>query len=289
MLHYYPWQLMNAVLVFMLLPLKLLPDSRTKMKNKTLFLITAVCLIFSSMVVHAKRERIVLCTDRSHWYPFVFINSYKSDGLYVDIIKDAADRMDWRISIRPMDWKKCLRRVESGQVDGVLGASYKKARAEFMHYPVNAGTNKKSPARLSSAEYVVVTSSKNSYVYQGDPKSLPQPIRVPRGYSIADDLRKNGVEVDDKSSRGDEVTLMKLTSSHEGSVVMLRSAAKKFSKSPAFKGKFTIQKKPYKSKDYYLAFSKQSGMDQAKRDALWQAVGAVTSDEDLIAEYTSKY
>lgn len=259
------------------------------MKKKMLFVITAFGLILSSMVVHAKRERIVLCTDRSHWYPFVFINSYKSDGLYVDIIKDAADRIDWRVSIRPMDWKKCLRRVETGQVDGVLGASYKKARAEFMHYPVNAGTDKKSPARLSSAEYVVVTSSKEKYVYKGDPKTLPQPIRVPRGYSIADDLRKAGVEVDDKSSRGDEVTLMKLTSSGEGSVVMLKGAANKFAKSPAFKGKFVIQQKPYKSKDYYLAFSKHSGMDEAKRDILWKAVGAVTSDEDLIAEYTSKY
>ena len=260
------------------------------MKKISLLLVVLFGLVAISESVHAKRQRVVLCTDRSYWYPFVFINSYKSDGLYVDIVKDAADRVDYRVSIRPMDWKKCLRQVQSGQVDGVLGASFKEKRAEFMHYPEFAGTKKKSPARLSTAEYVIVTNTKSSFNYKGDPKSIPHPIRVPRGYSVADDLRKSGVEVDDKSSRGDQVTLVKLTTSGKGSAVMLRSAAEKFARNPAFKGKIKISSKPYKAKDYYLAFSKASKrIDEEKRNTMWGAIAAVIEDVDLIADYAGKY
>jgi len=259
------------------------------MKKITILLTITICLLSFSFSALAKRERVVLCTDRSYWYPFVFINSYKPDGLYVDIVKDAADRLDWRVSIRPMDWKKCLRAVETGSVDGILGASYKAKRAEFLFYPLNADNNKIAPTRLSSADYVVVNTVGSSYSYNGDVTTLPQPVRVPRGYSVADDLRKGGIEVDDKSSRGDEVTLMKMVSSGKGSVVTLRSVAKKYMASPAFRGKLKVQAKTYKSKDYFLAISKASDMTLDKREALWGAIGAVNDDVDLIAEYQSKY
>ncbi len=259
------------------------------MKKFTVLLTIAVCLLSFSFSALAKRERVVLCTDRSYWYPFVFINSYKPDGLYVDIVKDAADRLDWRVSIRPMDWKKCLRAVETGSVDGILGASYKEKRAEFLYYPLNADSKKAAPARLSSADYVVVNTINNKYSFKGDVKTIPQPVRVPRGYSVADDLRKGGIEVDDQSSRGDEVTLMKMVSSGKGSVVTLRSVAKKYMSSPAFRNKLKIQSKTYKSKDYFLAISKASDFTQEKRDALWGAISAVNEDENLVAEYQSKY
>ncbi len=258
------------------------------MNKISLALAFTLFLTSLSFSAHAKRERVVLCVDRGYWYPFVFINSYRPDGLYVDIAKDAADRLNWRISIRPMDWKKCLRQVETGHIDGILGASYKAKRAEFMYYPEGAEKKGRTPARLSTAEYVVVTPTNSNYRFDGNVKSIPQPLRVPRGYSVADDLKKAGVTVDTKS-RGDEVTLMKMATSKDGAVVTLRSVAEKYSKSPAFSGKITIQNKAYKSKDYFLTISKASNMSEEKRNALWSAIAAVTEDTALVAEYQSKY
>lgn len=254
---------------------------------KTFILALSLACAFSSVNVSA-RERLTFCTDRSFWFPFVFTELYKPTGLYIDMAKDAMDRLDYRISIRPMDWKKCLRRAKSGRVDGVLGASYKDKRAEFLHYPSDAKSAKESPQRLTTVEYVVVNNIDENYLYEGSVDSLPTPVRVPRSYSVADDLRGQGVEVDDKS-KGDQGTLLRLVTDKTGSVVTLRTVADHYSNHPVYKGKITVQEKAYKAKPYFVTFSKKANIPEEKMMAVWDAIKAVREDESLMAGYLEKY
>ncbi len=112
------------------------------------------------------QQRLSLCFDRGFWFPFAFTEDYKPSGMYVDMIRDAMDRLDSKVALRPMDWKKCLKRVQRGRIDGVLGISYKPARAEKFDYPADAATSKNSPNRLTNVEYVIVNYSGSGYVFR---------------------------------------------------------------------------------------------------------------------------
>ena len=194
-----------------------------------------------------------------------------------------------------MDWKKCLLWAKEGKVAGVLGASYKDKRAEFLEYPEDAKIAKISDQRLTQVEYVVVTPSSSQYSFEGDVKSLPLPVRVPRGYSVADDLTKDGVLDVDSSSKGDQGTFLKLITDNSGSVVTLGTVAERFSQHRVFKGKIKMQEHPYKSKSYFLAFSKTSNfkkkppIGKIDRERIWNAIKAVRNNNVLMDGYLEKY
>jgi polar amino acid transport system substrate-binding protein len=242
-----------------------------------------------STTSQASPDKLIVCADKGYWYPFVFTEGYEAKGLYIDMLNDAADRLDLRISIRPMDWKKCLRKAKTGKVGGIIGVSYKDSRAEFLDYPDNAKTDKVSDLRLTQVEYVIVNNADSPYIFDGNVSTLPQPVRVPRGYSVADDLKNDGLANVNTKSKGDQGTLLRLISEKQGSVVTLATVAKHFENHRLFKGKLKTQKRPYKSKSYFLAFSKNKPTDEAKRIEIWKALQAVRSDSVLMESYMAKY
>lgn len=259
----------------------------------TAFVFFVLSLLFSAYS-QAELKRLVVCTDKSYWYPFVFTELYEVQGLYLDMIKDASDRLGIRVSVRPMDWKKCLRQVKSGKVSGVLGASYKDKRAEYMYYPEDAKTAKTSDKRLTQVEYVIVNHAENSYIYKDNVKTLPMPVRVPRGYSVAEDLKAEGVPEVDTTSRGDQGTILRLVTDKKGSVVTLGTIARHFENHKLFEGQLKIQSEPYKSKSYFLAFAKTSTtsrppVEEADRKKIWEALRAVREDTVLMNSYLEKY
>jgi polar amino acid transport system substrate-binding protein len=235
------------------------------------------------------QQRLSLCLDRAFWFPFAFTEHHKPSGLYVDMIRDAMDRLDAKVALKPMDWKKCLKKAKAGRVDGVLGASYKPARAEGLNYPADATSAKKPKTRLTNVEYVIVNYLTSNYVFNNDINTLPQPVRVPRAYSIADDLRNEGVTVDDKSFKDDQGTLASLITAKQGSAVLLRSIAEHYLNHPIFRGKLKIQKTPYKSKPYFVAFSKKSKLTYENQLEIWDAIKAIREDQDLMESYIIKY
>ena len=171
--------------------------------RKLLFLIL-FCSFTTSVVA---TETFEICTDKNFWYPFTYVKEGKSVGLQLDIISKAASNIGVTLNYTALPWKRCLRETEAGRFDGIAVASYKSKRAETMYFPSDAETAKKSTQRVMQVEYVVVTLASENYEFDGDLSTIPTPVRVPRGYSIADDLRKKGVEVDD-SAQGDENNLL---------------------------------------------------------------------------------
>lgn len=260
-----------------------------KLVTQRLSLLLSFLLLGVSAASQAAPEKIVVCADKGYWYPFVFTEGYEAKGLYIDMLNDAADRLDMKVSIRPMDWKKCLRKARAGKVDGIIGVSYKDKRAEYLEYPADAKTKKFSDLRLTQVEYVVVNNASSPYVFDGNVTTLPQPVRVPRGYSVADDLKNEGISDVNTKSKGDHGTLLRLISEKNGSVVTLATVAKHFEQHRLFKGKIKTQKRAYKSKSYFMAFSKKRPTDEASRNEIWDALTAVRTDSVLMETYMAKY
>ncbi|ODN41794.1 substrate-binding periplasmic protein [Piscirickettsia litoralis] len=210
-------------------------------------------------------KTVKICADKNYWYPFVFTKDGQVTGLQTDIIKAALTKAGFEYSITPLPWKRCLSEMKKGKVDAAATASYKAKRAVYMNYPKDAATAKESNWRVSQVAYVVVSLAKDNYNYSGDLKTLPQPVYVPSGYSIAEDLRKLGLKVDDKA-KSDLNNFKKLKRIKKGSVVTLLQLAQAVIKSPGMEDIFVIQKDPIKSKSYYLPFSKKSSLTESEQE-----------------------
>lgn len=233
-------------------------------------------------------EKITICTDSNFWYPFTFVKEGQSAGLHIDIIARALSNLGYQYEFKPLPWKRCLADAEHGGADGVATASYKAERANFLHYPGDASTSQHSVHRVMQVEYAVVTLIDSDYEFSGDVTTIPTPVRAPRGYSIADDLRQKGVAVDDNAP-GDENNLRKLLRVDKGSVVVIPEVVKFLSEKEEYKGKLKVSEKPLKSKSYHLAISKQSNLSAEKRVEIWAEVAKVRNDASFMAEIGAKY
>ena len=250
-----------------------------------------VCLsasIYSSTGFAAARESVVLCSDKSYWFPFTLMKDYRASGVFIDMMKEVAVRTNKRVIIRPASWARCLRLAKTGKVDGILGASYKDERNEWLEYPPTANKGRSGEHSMSLVDYVIVTPKDKPYSYTGKASTLPAPVRVPRSYSIADDLKKRQAAVKATYST-DRSALVDLVRMNNGSAAVLGSIANEFKDMPFFADKYDIQKEKLKSKNYYLTFSRKSDLPQETRETLWNVLRIVREDEDLMSLFYEKY
>ena len=247
---------------------------------------TLVSAVLSSSVFAG--GTINICSDKNLWYPFTFVEEGKAVGLQIDIISKALSNLDYSVNYKPLPWKRCLASAKDGDFDAIATASYKDKRAVFLEYPNDASTAKKSVQRVLQVEYVVVTASDSGYTYAGDVKTIPTPVRVPRGYSIGDDLKKQGLKVDDGAA-GDENNIKKMLRRGDGSVVTLPKRVELLSKQDVYKGKLSVSDTPVKSKSYYLPFSKKSKITKADQEKIWAEIANVRNDLEFMGKMSAKY
>jgi len=263
---------------------------RTRLLPKSL--LTACLLLCAPVAAFAEEggmQRIEACSDNSYWHPYLFVEVIKPEGLFVDILKEAGKQLGARVSVRPMSWNSCLELAQKGEVDLIAGASYSAERAGFLYYPADAASGGASAYRMAQVDYVVVTMANKPFEFTGNVRQLPQPVFVPKGYSVGNNLRSDGATVDD-SSAGDMATLLRMTAMDKGgSAVMMRASAELLADHPSFSGKLKVHPQPYLSKSYFAAFSSKGRMDAAQQKAVWSAIAAVRDDQVLMQKLMSKY
>lgn len=231
---------------------------------------------------------IKVCLDESEWYPFTLVKSGKATGIHIDIITKALSNLGYVVEYRPMPWKRCLAEASQGRIDGVATASYKDERAEFLYFPADADTAKQSEYRVMQVEYVVVTTAQENYRFEGDIKTIPQPVRAPRGYSIVSDLSKQGLKVDDNAA-SDEINIRKLLRERRGSVVVIPELVRKLSQLPEYQNKITISDVYWKSKSYFFPIAKHSVLSERQRRRIWSEIRKIREDAPFMATVSEKY
>ena len=251
------------------------------------------CLVFFASTSAFAGNKISICTDTNFWYPFTFVRNNQVMGLHVDIIDKALRDLGYEPSFVASDWTTCLNNAKQGLVDGVATASYLDDRATYLNYPQGAATDKLSPMRVTQVEYVVITPTenakgeKNTYKFSGDLQSIPTPIRVPKNYAVANDLKQAGLTLKEGPHSLDN--FKDLLKDHEGSVVDLEEVAEYLNTQPEFSGKLEVQRKPLNLKSYYLAFSKKGSIKPKEAEQIWQEIAKVRDDTSLMADYLKKY
>jgi hypothetical protein len=236
---------------------------------------------------------ITICTDTNFWYPFIFIRNHKVIGLQIDIINKALRNLGFDPQFEPTSWQNCLELAKEGKVDAVATVSYRDERAAYLHYPPGAAVDRKSPWRVTEVEYVVITPLKNEkglenhYIFNGDVKTIPGPVRVTEHYSVVADLKKEGLTV--KEGKNALANFKSLVKEQTGSVVDLIEVAQHFANQSEFSNQYIVQKRPLNLKSYYLAFSRKNTIKQEDIQRIWKEIATVRDNQDLMAEFLKKY
>ncbi len=89
-------------------------------------------------------QTIKIATDKNMWYPYSYEENGVSKGLHIDIVNQALENLGYSFVFTPLPWKRCLAMVERGKFDAIISASYKPKRAEYLYYPSDSFSAKKS-------------------------------------------------------------------------------------------------------------------------------------------------
>ncbi|WP_139121600.1 substrate-binding periplasmic protein [Piscirickettsia litoralis] len=214
--------------------------------------------------------------DNSYWYPFTFLKDNKPSGVHVDIVTMALKASGYDLyTIKSGPWRRCLKEAQFGMADAVMTASYKPERADYLYYPEDAQSSSPSKWRVSQVGYSAVLLPGANF--NGNMSHLPQPVYVPHGYSIGDDIKKSGVTVD-STFYSDLRNFNRLNKLRKGSLVTITTLAQAFlRKNPSYQ--MVIYPKEIKSKSYFLAFSKKSFLSPSEQQAIWEKIRLIRKKE----------
>lgn len=243
-------------------------------------------------VVSMAATPISICTDANFWYPFSFVRNKHADGLHIDIIRQSLLKLGYEPSFKPLAWNQCLSAVKAGQFDAVATVSYNENRTAFLNYPDDAAKNSRSPWRVTQVDYRVITpiSPKKGpldYTFDGDIKNIPNPVRVPEGYSIIETLEQRGLSVEQAPHSLDN--FIKLVKEETGSVIDIEDVAQHLSQQPEFSKKFIISSQPLASKSYFLAFSKRGNISLNEAEKIWQEIANIRDNKHTVSTFLMKY
>ncbi len=263
------------------------------MQNKTL---AAIFFIFFFTLLafdaYARPEQMLLAYQNTTNYPFQtghgdVINMQKP-GIAVELIMLAASKLDLKVKLMRVPWKRGLHMLQHGKIDGLFNASFKPERLQYGLYPLKDG--RIDPSRKSYSNTYVL------YKHKGSPVTwngkilfnLEQPIGAPLGFSIIGDLEKMGIKVEETVST--KTNFSKLARGRIDGVAALESAGDFLL--ALYHAEFSNIVKlhpPLKSKPYYLMLSHQFVKKNQKfSEKLWDTI-AITRDSTEFKKCSLKY
>ncbi len=235
------------------------------------------CIVAGAILVaHVKAEppkTLRACTVA--WPPFVVSEGGNISGSDTKILQDALKKLGYELKIDDVPWKRCLKMAEEGTIDIVYPASKKPDREVYLHYPA-------TPLHPVSYVFVTKVGSKQEWTTKKDVSSLPQPIGIPLGYSIAEQLRKEKGAQFDENAKDDQVNIQKLILGRVGTIIIEKMNGQDLLNVLKANDKLSMLDVPYfKDKEYYVTVSKKSpvaaelvkGLDKVLPDMVPKTAG----------------
>lgn len=262
------------------------------MKIKIHALLLFFLAVSVSMAFAEVKEMTFVCGDADD-FPYVVGNGPEIDpakpGVSVDAIKMVTEKMGIKATIIRLPWKRALEiDLQDGKADGAFTASYKKEREVFGVYPSKDGKVDEEK-RFSTVKYVFYKKKGTSIDYDGtELKGISgNKIGAPRGYSIVEDLKKKGYDVEETSSTLTD--LKKLSLGRVGAVAALEESGDfVLSKNPDLAASIEKIAVPISSKPYFFMFSHQFVKANPEvAEKIWNALVEIREKEykKLLAKY----
>ncbi|MBA4368498.1 MAG: hypothetical protein C0403_12775 [Desulfobacterium sp.] len=256
------------------------------MKKITLFFLLGLSLLFA-FPIFSHADLIKLGCDYRYWYPFTYEEKGKAKGMHVDIVRKALESLGYQIEIVSLPRKRCIISAQNGEIDGIISIAFHPELTKFLEFPQDVTQIKESSGRIMQIDHVVVTYIDNPYEFKGDIRSLPIPVRIPRGESLVADLGKIGLKVEEANS--DKQNFGKLIRDKIGVVITSSMIAENMDLDPAFKGKFKINPTTLASESYHLAFSAKTRLTAAEKTYIWREIEKWRNDYVFMQQVYSQY
>lgn len=237
-----------------------------------------LALLLAALAMPASARSITLCHEDEDVRPWIL---KESKGLNMILLELVAAKSRINLKLNAMPWKRCLAEIEAGRMDGGFAASYKGERAQYAVYP---GVKDKLDVarRLHSNTYSLYRIKGSTINWDGNKfANLTGAIGAQFGYSIADDLRKLGVNVDD-GAKPSEANLQKLLVGRVQAVALLTLEADQLlSMDAKLASKIEKIKTPLVDKPYFVIFGKAFYSQNKKAvEDFWDMIETVRKSAD---------
>ena len=248
-------------------------------------LATLVVALLAPLPAHASGTTpLRVCTDNNDWLPYLYLDDETGQpvGVHRDLLVRAVAPLGYHVEMTALPWRRCQEAAAAGRFDAVASASYSEERAQRFYYPPGAEDPGPNPYGMGLVSYVLVSYVDDDFEFDGRWETIPSPARVPRGYSMAQELRAAGVDVDE--GPGDRENFLKLVRDRRGVVVSTRPSAEAYATTGPTAGLLRVHESPaLRTKAYFLVFPAGGPIGADVRRAIWDAIAEVRQDEAYLA------
>ena len=259
-----------------------------------LFLITLSLILWGIVpvitiaeTVSTEKLRLHFAYSTSEQPPYIYGNSKdipENPGRVVDMLKSLEQAIPGtEIEFVRLPWKRCLKYLDWGKVDGIFNASFIPSRLQNGVYPMKDGLPDPSK-QLVTISYGIYTLEHSPMSWDGEKFfQLNGLVGVNRGFSVIPDLQKMGISVEEVDSVSQNFLKLKL-GRIKAVLAQNVTAQSVLKKDKRFKGikKLAI---PFKTKPYYLMLSHQFVKKHPKiSERIWKEIQKIreTMLNDLV-------
>ena len=241
-------------------------------------------LTFAIMLISntGNAKSIKLCVEERNWYPFTYFKNSQPQGMHIDITKKALTNLGYdEIIICGAPRIRCLQiNAKHGRVDGIISVVYDSDFKDYIIFP--------QKQKIMQVDHLVITYTGSSYEFEGDLKTLPQPVRVISSETSFIDRLKN-VGLNTEAVKNDVQNFDKLMRDQIGSVITTSLVAEKMNEDKRYQGRFEIQATPFSSDAYLLVFSQKSKISRKEMTAIWNEIEKLRHDYVYMLQIFAQY
>ena len=230
---------------------------------------------------------LTLSVPERNWYPFTYVEASQVKGMHVDMVRKAVQDLGYVLTIKVLPSKRSLKYAKTGRVDGIISIAYSKENAAVLDFPADAATGSESKWRIMQVDHIIVTHNEAAYEFDGDIKTIPEPIRLPQGESFTPVLVDAGHLV--YETRTDIQNFKMLARDKTGAVITTSLIAENMFSKLAFDDRLTIQAVPMLSESYHVGFSKMTALSSDEKQKIWDAVARLRDDYVYMLQLFAQY
>lgn len=256
------------------------------LKKTWIFFLGASLMLFQVLAWGEQRELIIAYEDKEQ-PPYYLGNSAQVPedypGLAVELVQRLEEEIpQLSITLVRAPWARCLSGLASNQYDGIFNASYQPERLAIGWYPTEDASHQgalDTDKRLTRIAYSLYRRSDSSLRWDGlrwtgSPQAL-QSIGAPAGYSIVQDLRQQGIEVQEVPASRNALLMVQL-GRLEGAVLQEVTGDALLDELQVHFGHLVKDYPPVEEKDYFLMLSHRLLAEEPELgQAIWEALARI--------------
>lgn len=254
-----------------------------------------ILILLCSSPVYAEKPEFVFAFEDKEGFPAYLGNGHEipidNPGIDIEVLRLVEQQVPIKVVFLRLPWKRCLVELGAGRVSAIE-ASHKKDREKLGAYPRDIDGVVDSSKRLTSETYSLYTRKGSTLRYDTHSKqflNLKGSLGAQFGYSIVEELRKNGHNIEESESTF--TNLQKLAIGRvEGIITQDSQTDFQIKKYPIKFASIVKTEPPIKTKPYYFIISHQFAEKYPKlTQQIWDTVAKLrkTKLPELYTKYYS--